>query len=141
MTAATGSVFSQSQISSLTASAGLTSPAGSSGSFANTLGAQGLAGNFNEFLTLLTTQLQNQDPLSPLVTNQFTQQLVEFSGAEQQINMNQQLTTLIGLQQTAQSAQAASFVGATVVVNGSTAQLANSQATWNYSVGSPATAT
>jgi flagellar basal-body rod modification protein FlgD len=55
--------------------------------------------------------------------------------------MNTQLTTLIGLQQTAQSAQAASFVGATVAVNGSTTQLVNSQATWNYSVSSPATAT
>jgi flagellar basal-body rod modification protein FlgD len=55
--------------------------------------------------------------------------------------MNTQLTTLIGLQQTAQSAQAASFVGATVAVNGSTTQLVNHQATWNYSVTSPATAT
>src|SRR3974390_2835673 len=134
MTAATGSVFSQSQISSLTASAGLTSPAGSSGSFANTLGAQGLAGNFNEFLKLLTTQLQNQDPLSPMDTNQFTQQLVQFSSVEQQINMNTQLSTLISLQQTAQTAQAASFIGATVTVNGATAQLVNGRATWNYSV-------
>ena len=42
-------------------------------------GSQQLAGNFNTFLTLLTTQLQNQDPLDPLDTNQFTQQLVEFA--------------------------------------------------------------
>jgi flagellar basal-body rod modification protein FlgD len=135
------SIFTPSQISSLTASTGSSTSSSASAAATNALSAQGLAGNFNEFLTLLTTQLQNQDPLSPLDTNQFTQQLVEFSGVEQQINMNQQLTTLIGLQQTAQSAQAASFVGATVVVNGSTAQLANSQAAWNYSVGSPATAT
>jgi len=137
------SIFTPSQISSLTASTGASSASGSSSSAAatNALGAQALAGNFNEFLTLLTTQLQNQNPLDPLDTNQFTQQLVEFSGVEQQINMNQQLSTLIGLQQTAQSAQAASFVGSTVVVNGSTAQLVNSQAAWNYSVSSPATAT
>src|SRR5215470_5080753 len=117
-------------------------PAGSnsSSSISSSSGAT-LAGNFQTFLTLLTTQLQNQNPLDPLDTNQFTQQLVEFSGVEQQINMNKQLSTLIGLQQTAQSAQAASFVGSTVVVNGSTAQLVNSQATWNYSVTSPATAT
>jgi flagellar basal-body rod modification protein FlgD len=38
--------------------------------------SQQLAGNFNMFLQLLTTQLQNQDPLSPLDTDQFTQQLV-----------------------------------------------------------------
>jgi flagellar basal-body rod modification protein FlgD len=146
-TSTPGSVFSQSQISSLTASAGSTSPAVTSSSSSNTasgagaLGAQSLAGNFNEFLTLLTTQLQNQDPLSPMDTNQFTQQLVEFSSVEQQINMNQQMSTLISLQQTTQSAQTASFLGASVTVNGATAQLVNGTATWNYSVPSPATAT
>ncbi len=41
---------------------------------------QQLAGNFDTFLKLLTTQLQNQDPLSPMDSNQFTQQLVAFSG-------------------------------------------------------------
>jgi flagellar basal-body rod modification protein FlgD len=100
-----------------------------------------IAGNFNTFLTLLTTQLQNQDPLSPLDTNQFTQQLVQFASVEQQINMNTSLSTLISLQQTQQATSAMSFLGATVVVGGNTAQLANGQATWNYSVTSPATAT
>lgn len=142
----TGSVFSSSQISSLTASSGSNNPAvtqSSSGTAAaaNALGAQSLSGNFNEFLTLLTTQLQNQDPLSPMDTNQFTQQLVEFSGVEQQITMNQQMSTLISLQQTAQSAQAAQFLGATVTVNGASTQLVNNQATWNFSVTSPATTT
>jgi flagellar basal-body rod modification protein FlgD len=137
----TGTTFSAAQISALTASTGSTSSAASSAASTNSLSAQSLAGNFNEFLTLLTTQLQNQDPLSPLDTNQFTQQLVQFSSVEQQINMNTQLTTLIGLQQTSQSAQAASFVGDTVAVNGTTSQLTNGVATWNYSVSSPATAT
>jgi flagellar basal-body rod modification protein FlgD len=138
----TGSTFSSSQISSLTASTG-SSSSSSANSAANTnsIASKSIAGNFNEFLQLLTTQLKNQNPLDPLDTNQFTQQLVQFSSVEQQINMNTQLTTLIGLQQTAQSAQAASFVGATVAVNGSTAQMVNSQATWNYSASSPATAT
>src|SRR3981081_4104003 len=61
-----------------------------------------IAGNFNTFLQLLTTQLKNQNPLSPLDTNQFTQQLVSFAGVEQQINMNTQLKTMVALQQTAQ---------------------------------------
>jgi len=69
-----------------------------------------LAGNFQTFLTLLTTQLQNQDPLSPLDTNQFTQQLVQFASVEQQLKTNDQLTTLVSLQQTAQSTQALTFV-------------------------------
>jgi flagellar basal-body rod modification protein FlgD len=108
---------------------------------ANSTAASQLAGNFNEFLQLLTTQLQNQDPLSPLDPNQFTQELVQFSSVEQQIQTNQSLTTLISLQQNAQTTSALGFLGHTVVVNGSTAQLANGQATWNYTASSPATAT
>src|SRR5260370_42555196 len=92
-----------------------------------------LASNFTTFLTLLTTQLQHQDPLSPLDTNQFTQQLVQFASVEQQINMNTQLGTLISLQQTGQATAALGFVGATVAVNGGTAQLANGRATWTCS--------
>jgi flagellar basal-body rod modification protein FlgD len=101
-----------------------------------------IAGNFNEFLGLLTTQLQNQDPLSPMDTNQFTQQLVEFASVEQQINMNTNLQTLVTLQQTAQDSQALGFVGQTVTVNGSTAALATGgQAQWTYNPTTPATAT
>jgi flagellar basal-body rod modification protein FlgD len=100
-----------------------------------------IAGNFTTFLTLLTTQLQNQNPLDPLDTNQFTQQLVSFAGVEQQINMNTQLKTLVALQQTAQATQALNFVGATVAVNGSNAQMVNSQAQWTYAPTSAATAT
>src|SRR3954469_12931036 len=77
-----------------------------------------MAGNFTQFLQLLTTQLKNQNPLDPLDTNQFTQQLVQFAGVEQQINMNTQLKTMVALQQSAQATQALNFVGATVAVNG-----------------------
>jgi len=87
------------------------------------LASSQIAGNFQSFLTLLTTQLQNQNPLDPLDTNQFTQQLVEFAGVQQQLNTNDSLATLVSLQQTAQSTQALGFVGKTAVVNGSTAAL------------------
>jgi flagellar basal-body rod modification protein FlgD len=100
-----------------------------------------LAGNFNEFLQLLTTQLQHQDPTSPLDPNQFTQELVQFSSVEQQINTNTSLTTMIALQQSQQAASALQFIGANVAVSGTTAQLTNGQANWNYSVTQPATAT
>ena len=78
--------------------------------------------------------MQNQNPLDPLDTNQFTQQLVEFAGVEQQLKTNDQLSTLVSLQQTAQSTQALGFVGKTAVVNGSTAALTNSTATWELNV-------
>ncbi|HUY68201.1 MAG TPA: flagellar hook capping FlgD N-terminal domain-containing protein [Alphaproteobacteria bacterium] len=58
--------------------------------------AAGLSGNFDTFLKILTTQLKNQDPSSPLDTNQFTQELVQFSGVEQQINTNDLLKQLVG---------------------------------------------
>src|SRR6202158_1195091 len=76
----------------------------------------GIADNFQTFLTLLTTQLKNQNPLEPLDTNQFTQQLVQFAGVEQQLKSNDQLATLVSLQKTAQSTAAMNYVGATVAV-------------------------
>ena len=54
-----------------------------------------LSGNFSTFLTLLTTQLKNQDPTSPMDSNAFTQQLVMYSQVEQQISTNDNLKTLI----------------------------------------------
>jgi len=106
----------------------------SSGSSLTSNTSTTLAGNFQTFLTLLTTQLQNQNPLDPLDTNQFTQQLVQFASVEQQLKTNDQLTTLVSLQQTAQSTQALGFVGKTAVVDGSTTALKSSSATWELSV-------
>ena len=90
-----------------------------------------IAGNFMTFLQLLTTQLKNQNPLDPLDTNQFTQQLVQFAQVEQQMKSNDQLATLIAMDKTAQSTAALAYVGATVVVDGSTTQLTTNGATWN----------
>ena len=108
------------------------SSSSSSGSLNSTAGST-LAGNFQTFLTLLTTQLQNQNPLDPLDTNQFTQQLVQFASVEQQLKTNDQLTALVSLQQTAQSTQALTFVGKNAIVEGSTAALSNGAATWDLS--------
>jgi len=115
------------------------SSSSSSAASANALANQQIAGNFQSFLTLLTTQLQNQNPLDPLDTNQFTQQLVEFAGVQQQINTNDSLATLVSLQQTAQSSQALQFVGKTAVVKGSTAALTSSQAEWELNIPSAST--
>ena len=119
-----------------------TLPSSSSSSTAagtNALASQQIAGNFQSFLQLLTTQLQNQNPLDPLDTNQFTQQLVEFAGVQQQLNTNDSLATLVSLQQTAQSTQALTFVGKTAVVKGNTAALTNSSATWDFNIPSNST--
>src|SRR5215475_11343889 len=99
-----------------------------------------LAGNFQTFLTLLTTQLQNQNPLDPMDTNQFTQQLVEFAQVEQQLKSNDQLATLVSIEKSAQSTTALAFVGQNVAVDGQTATLQNSSATWSFQVPKPISA-
>jgi len=99
----------------------------------------GLADNFQTFLTLLTTQLKNQNPLDPLDTNQFTQQLVQFAGVEQQLKSNEQLKALIAIEKSAQATQALVYVGNTVAVDGSTQQF-NGSATWNLKAERDATA-
>jgi flagellar basal-body rod modification protein FlgD len=123
--------------------AATTTPATPSSSSTNSssstgIDSQTIAGNFNTFLQLLTTQLQNQNPLDPLDTNQFTEQLVQFAGVEQQLKTNDQLSTLVTLQQTTQSTEALNFVGKTVGVDGSSSQLASGQAQWTVSVPKPA---
>jgi flagellar basal-body rod modification protein FlgD len=118
--------------------------AASTAAAANSSATQQIAGNFDTFLQLLTTQLQNQNPLDPLDTNQFTEQLVEFASVEQQINENTNLQTLISMQQTNEATSALQLVGATVTVAGSSAALSNatsSAATWNLTTTTPATAT
>ena len=85
--------------------------------------------------------MQNQDPLDPLDTNQFTQQLVEFASVQQQVDMNTNMQTLISLQQTSEATSAMQFLGANVTLSGSTAALAaGSPATWSLNSPSPATA-
>jgi len=99
---------------------------------------QMLADDFDTFLQLLTTQLRNQDPLEPMDTNQFTQQLVQFSGVEQQIQTNSYLENLITSTE-AQSVNAAvSYLGSTVTVAGVTTNLADGQASWELVAGAAA---
>src|SRR5262245_9520354 len=102
---------------------------------------QTIASNFSTFLQLLTTQLKNQNPLDPLDTNQFTQQLVQFAQVEQQMKQNEQLATIVSLEKAAQSTTALAYVGQTVAVDGSTARLSEGHAAWSFSATRPASAT
>lgn len=70
-----------------------------------------LAEDFDQFLILLTTQLQNQDPLNPMDSTEFTNQLVQFSQVEQSINTNQKLDDLVSLQLGSVSSVALGYVG------------------------------
>lgn len=100
-----------------------------------------LTSNFQTFLTLLTTQLQNQDPTSPMDSNQFTQQLVMYSQVEQQIDTNDKLDSLISLGSNQTTSLAMSYLGKSVTVSDGTGELTSSSATWNYTLDSASKST
>lgn len=93
-----------------------------------------IADNFDTFLQLLTTQLKNQNPLDPLDTNQFTQQLVQFSGIEQQLKTNEYLQAMMTSTQNANNAQAVSYIGKEVTTSGVQADLKDGKATWAFNL-------
>lgn len=95
-------------------------------------GGTSLAKDFDTFLTLLTTQLQNQDPLSPLDTTEFTNQLVSFSQVEQAINTNKKLDSLIGLQGTNKLTTGVGYIGKVAEAAGDTMLLRDGQGRIGY---------
>ncbi|MBP0494500.1 flagellar hook assembly protein FlgD [Roseomonas indoligenes] len=88
-----------------------------------------LAGSFDNFLTLLTTQLKNQSPTDPLDTNEMTSQLVQFASVEQQIAMNKNLESMVSLQQAAQLTAASPMLGQRVEVQSDSLPLQDGTAT------------
>ncbi len=114
------------QAANATASGTAASTATGAGTASNPLTS--LSGNFQTFLHLLMTQLQNQDPTSPLDTNQFTSQLVQFASVEQQINTNTSLTSLIQLTQSGEILQSSSMVGHQVAAKTDQMPLQNGKA-------------
>ena len=100
-----------------------------------------LANTYTTFLNLLTTQLKNQDPLSPLDNNQFTQQLTQMTGVQQQLLTNQLLTQMLSQNQANVGAGAVNLVGKNVTVSSDQAMLGDKGATWNYDLANAAAAT
>lgn len=92
-----------------------------------------LAKNFDTFLKLLTTQLKNQDPTSPMDSKEFTQQLVQFSQVEQSINQNKNLEKLIAMFATQQNSNNLNFIGKIVDVDSDQVKLEeDGVAFWSY---------
>ncbi|WP_395646332.1 flagellar hook assembly protein FlgD [Terricaulis sp.] len=93
-----------------------------------------LSDNYDTFLVLLTAQLQNQDPLAPMDSTQFTQQLVQFSQVEQQIRTNEQLEGLVGQYQAASAGAALSYLGKDAIIEANETYLAGGEANWAYNL-------
>ena len=96
-------------------------------------GTKRLAESFDTFLNLLTTQLKNQDPLSPLDSNQFTQQLVQMTGVEQQLYGNQLMEKLVANTGSGIST-AVALIGKDVQAGAADNVIKDGKATWSYNL-------
>jgi flagellar basal-body rod modification protein FlgD len=112
------------------AAAGSTAATTASSGAANSLAS--LASNFQDFLKMLMTQLKNQDPTSPMDTNQFTSELVQFASVQQQIDTNASMAQLIQLGQSGQVLQSANIVGHKVALNSNSIMLQNGAGGINF---------
>ncbi len=109
------------------------------GSGSTITGAKTTKDNFDTFLSLLTTQLQNQDPTKPLDTNEMTKQLVQYSEIEQLLKSNEKLGAMLDLSAANTSLSVLNLVGKEITSKGNTTSLANGSASWGLDV--PANAT
>lgn len=98
-----------------------------------------LVSNFETFLSLLTAQLKNQDPLSPLDSNEFTAQLTQMTGVEQQLLTNDLLTSLLAAQQGSGLSSATSYIGKDATAVFAATTLKDGKANWSYELGATAT--
>jgi len=99
---------------------------------------KGIGADFNMFLKLLTTQMQNQDPLNPMDTSQYTQQLVQYSQVEQTVQQTGTLKDILTRLTSQDMAQASSYIGKEASFNSSSSALGAKPAAWNWTAGSGA---
>jgi flagellar basal-body rod modification protein FlgD len=89
-----------------------------------------LTANYSTFLTLLTTQLKTQSPLSPMDVNSFTQQLVQYSAVEQQIQTNSNLKAMMDTMTSSAALQLVNYVGKSVTAYSDTTKIDGGKADW-----------
>ncbi len=92
----------------------------------------------DDFLKLLVTELEDQNPIDPTNTNDFMNQLVSYANFSQQQTMNTQLSTLLTSFNSLISANAIGYMGHTVEAKNDTAALQGGSATWGYSLNADA---
>lgn len=95
-------------------------------------GRASLISNYETFLALLTAQLKNQDPLSPVDSGEFTAQLTQMSGVEQQLLTNDLLTSLLNGQKSSGLSGAANYIGKDVTAAFAATRLQDGKARWSY---------
>ena len=88
----------------------------------------------NQFLSMLLTQMQNQNPTDPMDTKELTAQLAQFSSLEQQISTNEKLDNLITASNSNASTAAFGYIGQTAELKSNMTALENGEADWKYSL-------
>lgn len=112
---------------------GLTTPTLTKSTSTTSTDTTSLSGNYEMFMKLLVTQMQTQDPLNPMDTATFTNQLVQYSSVEQQIKANANLADLKALLTTQSASNLVSYVGKTVEADGATTAYSGSGTTsWDF---------
>jgi flagellar basal-body rod modification protein FlgD len=114
-------------------------PTSTSGSSNAAASQATLSTNFDTFLKILTAQIQNQDPLEPMDSTQFTEQLVQFSGVEQQIRVNSQLETLIKATNSGAGAALSGYLGQEAEIDSAGAEFTGDTIHWRYELPKDAT--
>ncbi len=109
-----------------------TTTSGSTSKTSATAAQNQLTSDVNFFLTMLTTQLKNQDPTSPLDTNQFTQQIAQYSGVQQQVTTNANLEKLLAASKQSSLTTAVGYIGKEVESKGNTGVVAGGQGAFSY---------
>lgn len=105
-----------------------TSGSSSSGSTPSSTSTSGVGGlTMNDFLTLMTAQLRNQDPLNPTDSNQFLAQLSELSTVEGISQLNTSVSTLSNSMLSSQALTSAALVGQGILAPASSATYASGQ--------------
>lgn len=99
---------------------------------------QQLFEDYEAFLQLLTAQLEHQDPLDPMDTTEYTNQLIQYASVEQEIATNDNLQELIDLTAANSNTSALQYVGNTAEVDSPHAMKAGGRASWNYHLSEPA---
>lgn len=87
---------------------------------------------FNSFIKLLTAQIKNQDPLSPLDSTQFVEQLATFSTLEQQVGSNTRLDSIAGIMNDLHTVMANDWLGQSVTVESSWVPFSGDPVTYEF---------
>ncbi len=115
---------------------------GVSGSSSNgatpAVAAQSASASYDTFMKLLTTQLQHQDPLNPTNTDTFTSEMIQLSGVEQELAINNTLGTISTNLSSISTSNGLGYIGKTVTATGETSPMQNGAAKWSYDLDSTA---